>query len=99
MDLTAGFGDTLTGKNLKNMEIIDEILIEPTPEADEVILNRRQMVDDLPPFSKEEPIEAVIEYVKSQMDDGKDMSWFTYDMLPDTIKEMEVGKKRRKKKL
>src|ERR1044072_7005918 len=77
VDLTAGFGDTLTGKNLKSMEIIDEILIEPTLEADEVILNRRQMVDDLPPFSKDEPIEAVIEYVKSQMDDGKDMSWFT----------------------
>src|ERR1044072_8568505 len=90
VDLTAGFGDTLTGKNLKSMEIIDEILIEPTLEADEVILNRRQMVDDLPPFSKDEPIEAVIEYVKSQMDDGKDMSWFTYDMLLDTIKEIEI---------
>ena len=57
------------------------------------------MVDDLPPFSKGEQIEAVIEYVKSQMEEGKDMSWFTYDMLPDTIQEMEVGKKRRKKKL
>src|ERR1044072_8941341 len=25
------------------------------------------------------------------------MSWFTYDMLPDTIEEMDTGKKRRKK--
>ena len=57
------------------------------------------MVDDLPPFSKEKPIEAIMEYVKMQVDDGKDMSWFTYDMLPKTIEEMDVGKKRRKKKL
>ena len=73
VDLTAGFGDTLTGKNLKDMKILDEILVEPIPEADEVILNKRQRVEDLPPFSKEEPIEAVIEYVKSQMEEGKDM--------------------------
>src|ERR1044072_8041748 len=99
MNLTAGFGNTLKGKNLKNMEIIDEILIEPTSEAEEITLNRRQMVDDLPPFSKEEPIEAIMEYVKMQVDDGKDMSWFTYDMLPDTMEERDVGKKRRKKKL
>src|ERR1044072_2608158 len=32
-----------------------------------------------------------------QVDDGKDMSWFTYDMLPDTLEETDAGKKRRKK--
>src|ERR1044072_4250330 len=47
VNLTASFGNTLNGKNLKNMEIIDEILIEPTSEAEEITLNRRQMVDDL----------------------------------------------------
>ena len=33
MDLTASIGDTLSGKNLKNMNIIDEVLVEPTLEA------------------------------------------------------------------
>src|ERR1044072_3425670 len=98
MDLTASIGDTLSGKNLKNMNIIDEVLVEPTPEADKVILDRRLMVDDFPPFSKEEPLEAIMEYVRMQVNDGKDVSWFTYDMLPDTIEEMAAGEKRKKKK-
>src|ERR1044072_6520981 len=98
MDLTASIGDTLSGKNLKNMNIIDEVLVEPTPEADEVVLDKRLMVDEFPPFSKEEPLEVIIKYVRMQVDVGKDMSWFTYDMLPDTIEEMDTGKKRKKKK-
>src|ERR1044072_6935772 len=97
VDLKASIGDTLSGKNLKKMKIIDEILVEPTPETDEVVLDRRIMVDDFPPFSKEEPFEAIMEYVRIQMVDGKDKSWFTYDMLPDTLEEMDAGKKRRKK--
>ena len=54
-------------------------------------------MDDLPPFSKEEPLEAIMEYVRLQVADGKDMSWFTYDMLPDTLDEEEPRKKRKKK--
>src|ERR1044072_4505952 len=38
-----------------------------------------------------------MEYVRLQVADGKDMSWFTYDMLPDTLEEEEPKKKRRKK--
>src|ERR1044072_6790516 len=98
VDLTASIGDTLSGKNLKKMKIIDEILVEPTPEIDEVVLDRRLMVDDFPPFSKEEPLEAIMEYVRIKVDDGKDMSWFTYDTLPETIEEEEPKKKRRKKR-
>src|ERR1044072_2955011 len=97
IELTASIGDTLSGRNLKNMEIIDEVLIEPTLEADEVVVDRRLMVDDFPPFSKEEPLEVIMEYVRIQVADGKDMSWFTYDMLHDTLEEMDAGKKRRKK--
>src|ERR1044072_1331915 len=60
-------------------------------------LDRGIMMDDLPPFSKEEPLEAIIEYVRLQVADGKNMSWFTFDMLPDTLNEEEPRKKRKKK--
>src|ERR1044072_3071134 len=97
IDLTASIGDTLSGKNLKNMEIINKVLVEPTPEDDEGVVDRRQMVDDFPPFSKEEPFEVIMEYVRLQVADGKDMSGFTYDMLPDTMGDEESKKKRKKK--
>src|ERR1044072_1329041 len=97
IDLTASIGDTLNGRNLKNMEIIDKVLVEPTPEDEEVVVDRRQMVDDFPPFSKEEPFEVIMEYVRLQVADGKDMSWFTYDMLPNTMGDEEPKKKRKKK--
>jgi hypothetical protein len=50
VDLKASIGDTLSGKNLKKMKIIEEVLVEPTPETDEAVLDRRLMVDDFPPF-------------------------------------------------
>src|ERR1044072_5082014 len=79
------------------MEIIDKVLVEPTPEDEEVVVDRRLIVDEFPPFSKEEPFEVIMEYVRLQVADGKDMSWFTYDMIPDTMGEEEPKKKRNKK--
>src|ERR1044072_1471113 len=40
-DLTPVSGDTLNANNLKSMGILKEILLEPTPEADERIINKR----------------------------------------------------------
>src|ERR1044072_6428156 len=96
-DLTTSVGDVLDARNLKKMGVLEKITVYPIPEADEVVLDRRLMEDDFPPFSKEEPLEAIMEYIRMQVDDRYDMSWFTYDMLPDTIEEMDAGKKRRKK--
>src|ERR1044072_2313124 len=36
IDLTPGFGDTFNGKNLKEMEVIEDILTEPPSEAEEI---------------------------------------------------------------
>src|ERR1044072_3426245 len=40
IDLTPGFGDTFNGKNLKEMEVIEDILTEPPSEAEETFLKR-----------------------------------------------------------
>src|ERR1044072_6720676 len=41
IDLTPVLGDTFNASNLKSMGILEEILLEPTPEADERIINKR----------------------------------------------------------
>src|ERR1044072_8297238 len=97
IDLTQGFGDTFNGKNLKEMEVIKDILTEPPSETEEIILKRRHITNDLPPFTKEEPFEATAEFVRMQVEDGKNMSCFSYDMLSDTMEEIYGGKKKKKK--
>src|ERR1044072_5544409 len=41
IDLTPVFGDTFNANNLKSMGILEEILLEPTPEAHERTINKR----------------------------------------------------------
>src|ERR1044072_9261211 len=41
IDLTPVLGDTFNANNLKSMGILEEVLFEPSPEADESLLNKR----------------------------------------------------------
>src|ERR1044072_2032286 len=82
-DLTASVGDVLTAKNLKNMGIIEEVISEPVLEEDEVVLTRRQIIDNFPPFAKQDNPEAIAHYIFMMQEEGNDMFWFNYEMLPD----------------
>src|ERR1044072_3086693 len=41
IDLTPVLGDTFNANNMKSMGILEEVLFEPSPEADERIINKR----------------------------------------------------------
>jgi hypothetical protein len=41
IDLTPVFGDTFNANNLKSMGILEEVLFEPSPEADQRVINKR----------------------------------------------------------
>src|ERR1044072_1222322 len=82
-DLTASVGDVLMAKNLKNMGIIEEVISEPVLEKDEVVLTISQLIDNFPPFTKQDNPEAIAHYIFMMKEEGNDMSWFNYDMLLD----------------
>src|ERR1044072_3654833 len=78
------------------MGILKTITVDPTPEAQQEILGRRQVVDNFPLFSKLDDPEVVAHYILMMEEEGIDMSGFNYDDLPDAPDLVEP--KRRKKK-
>src|ERR1044072_4758349 len=78
------------------MGILKTITVDPTPEAQEEILGRRQVVDNFPLFSKLDDPEVVAQYVFMMEAEGIDMFGFSYDDLPDAPILVESRKRKKK---
>jgi hypothetical protein len=97
-DLEASVGDVLNAKNLKNMGVLKTIIVDPTPESQEQVLKKRQVVDNFPLFSKLDDPEVVAHYIMMMEEEGIDMSGFNYDDLPDAPELVELRKRSKKRK-
>ena len=98
-DLVTTAGDTLDARNLKKMGVLEQVSVDPTPEAPEDVLKKRMMVNGYPLWTKLDSPEALALYIYSMQQEGIDTTSFKYDDLPDCPPNVRMpkGKKKRRK--
>src|ERR1044072_2432264 len=81
-DLAANVGAILDAKNLKNMEVIKDIDVPPTPESAHDALMQQFLIDGFPLFSEIEPPNFIAYYIYRMEQDGVDISGLDFAEIP-----------------
>src|ERR1044072_6752778 len=89
-------GEVLNSKNMKKISILEKVTVDPETEDPQDVIKKRMAVNGFPNWSKYDNPEAIAWYVYALELEGHDMSWFSYDDLPDFTPNMLVHKKKRK---
>src|ERR1044072_937425 len=97
-DLEASAGEAFNVRNLRNMGVMKDIIVDPVPEAQQEVLGKRLRVDDFPLFSKNDNPEVIPQYIFMIQEEGVDVSGFRYEDLPDGPDLVDPKKKKKKKK-
>ena len=71
VDLYTNMGKSLNGRNLKNMLMITDV-VNPVGMDREFFSTRRVEIDDFPLFTKLDPSDVLMAYMKSFLEDGID---------------------------
>src|ERR1044072_6955407 len=87
-DLKESVGDEFNAKNLKNIQLIEEVVHPPREENSEDIIKKRFTVDGYPLFTKLDSPEVVALYVFELQRAGVDTSAFRFEDLPDAPPEV-----------
>src|ERR1044072_1197409 len=89
-------GEVLNSRNMKKISILEKVTVDPETEDPQDVIKKRMAVNGFPNWSKYDNPEAIAWYVYALELEGHDMSWFSYDDLPDFTSNMLVHKKMRK---
>src|ERR1044072_8795519 len=81
---------------MKQISILEKVTVDPETEDPQNVIKKRMAVNGFPNWSKYDNPEAIAWYVYALELEGHDMSWFSYDDLPDFTPNMLVHEKKRK---
>src|ERR1044072_5025814 len=96
-ELVASTGDTFDAKNLKNMGVLKEVVVDPVSEDPKEVLKKRMMVEGYPLWTNLDSPVALALHIFTLQQEGIDTSSFRYEDLPDCPPDMVPMKKEKKR--
>ncbi|XP_058775109.1 uncharacterized protein LOC131649364 [Vicia villosa] len=93
------YGKTLSGKNLKKMKIINEIVCPPTPYTKSFINQRRVQINDFPMFNAGDTPDIILNFIELNKQAGIPIDPAWLQVRNDPIPKVQKKKKSKKIKV